>query len=175
MIRAASTAIGCLLALLALALAAPALAACPDDVPDNSEIDQYLESIPSACGEQQPGTTGGGGSEDGSAPAVGDSGPGGSVGAGSGIASDLSPAVRAELSRRGADGAAVAGLVPMAGLDGARQRDPAPGVDADDGSLIAALVSGVSGSDGGLGPAGILIAAGALLGLGFAGWRLIRR
>lgn len=175
MIRAASTAIGCLLALLALALAAPALASCPDDVPDNSEIDQYLESIPSACGEQQPGTTGGGSSEDGSAPAVGDSGSGGSVGAGSGIASDLTPAVRAELSRRGADGAAVAGLVPMAGLDGARQRDPAPGVDADDGSLIAALVSGVSGSDGGLGPAGILIAAGALLGLGFAGWRLIRR
>lgn len=163
-------------AMLAFVATPAAVGACPDDVPDNSEVDQYQESIPSACGDQGTDSI----AEDGGGDVAADGED--AATAGSGLT--LSAGVGLELGEMGADGRAVSDLVASAGGDtgggdagaGGAGRDPA-GAAPEEGSasLISALVEGVGGSEGGLGSVGILLAVIAVLGIGTVAWRLVHR
>lgn len=112
------------LALLALPAAAPAQTNAP---PGNSAIDEYLETVPSATGNQRPRQ-----------PGTGDGGK-----------SVLTPAQRRKLERLGPDGRALADAVeataPPAAKPGAAQT-----LDGSDGrSPFTAVLEAVTGSDGG--------------------------
>lgn len=152
-----------------------AIAECQNDVPDNSEVDQYQETIPSTCGDQGTDT-------------LTENGGGVPSGAGSdngGSSPELAPAVSSELDAMGDDGRAVAGLVAATGGaetgsggtrgDGPGEEPAGAATEEGSASLLTALVEGVGGSEGGLGLVGILIAVSALLGVGTVTWRLIHR
>jgi hypothetical protein len=125
------------------ACAAIALAAAPAQAqncnpsttvpPGNSEIDQYVESIPGACGNEKPSN--GGGSSGGSGGSGASGGSGGSSGSGGGA---VPAATAAELASLGEDGLAAAAL--------AEATSPSESGGGEDGS---SGVSGASGSDGG--------------------------
>jgi Spy/CpxP family protein refolding chaperone len=112
--------------LTALPVAATAQAPQTNAPPGNSAIDEYLETVPSATGNQrprQPGTGGG--------------------------ASVLTPAQRAKLERLGPDGKALADAVDATAPPAAK-----PGETIDSGSdkgrsPISAVFDAVTGSDGG--------------------------
>lgn len=176
MTRNASQAIICLAMVCAfLALpAAPAAAGCPNDVPDNSEVDQYQETIPSACGDQGTSDHGDQGAAEDSDPSDGSKGQS----AGSALPSDVS----SDLSQLGSDGRAVADLVASTGSSSSGQgggggpRSETGGTVADgSGSVVDALAEGATGSEGGLGLVGVFIIASSALCLGILGWRLVRR
>jgi len=132
-----------LVALVALALALPATslakAAQTNAPPGNSAIDEYLETVPGASGNQRPRSPG-------------------KAGAGSA----LTPAQRARLERLGADGKALAAAVDStsSGRSSKKQHAPPSGGSR---SPLGKVADTLSGNDGGSGmgivlPA-ILIAA----------------
>lgn len=169
-----------LLALATLLLLSPtANAACPDDtVPGgNSEVDQYLETVPGSCGDRSPDNDGSGGGADGE--------PDGSAAGGSGDA--LPPTTADELESLGPDGARAASLAKQtapstggAGGEGSDKRgagDPASGGTGTEavpeGSAVDALAGAVGGdAEGGIGMALPLLLAALLLGgLGYAAFK----
>ena len=122
------------LAAFALIAGAPAATAqCPQAPvsPGNSEVDQYQETIPGACGDQKPG-----GDESGS-------GSGGGSGDGGG---SVTPDTASDLDSLGSDGAAVAGLAAATG-PGVAAADGGKG-DGGDGSFSAGTVAAGSSSSG---------------------------
>jgi hypothetical protein len=138
-------------ALLVLALPSSSPAQCGDRVQGgNSEIDQYLESVPGACGDQRP---------EGGEPETDRAG-------------SVPPSAAAALEALGPDGSAAAAL---AEATSAPDRDADPGDRAesaasDSPSGAAAVGQALSGSadDGGLGwllplILGLVAAGGAAL------------
>jgi hypothetical protein len=115
---------------LVAALAVPAGAAAPsrqtNAPPGNSAIDEYLETVPSATGNQRPGTPGAAGS-----------GGGG-----------LTPSQRAKLERLGPDGKALANAIDATAPPPATK--PSHKIDGGNGrSPISAVFDAATGSDGG--------------------------
>jgi hypothetical protein len=135
-------------ALVVLVLALPAGATAQSQQtnapPGNSAIDEYLETVPSATGNQRPGAAG----------------PAGSGGGG------LTPAQRAKLDRLGPDGKALANAVdataPPTATKTSRQ------IDSENGrSPISAVFDAATGSNGGGGMGIVLpiILLASLLGV----------
>lgn len=127
-------------ALLALALPSPSVAQCGDRVAEgNSEIDQYLESVPGACGDRRPGA-GNEGTEGGS---------------GTNASTSVPPAAAAALEALGADGAAAVAVAEAtsAGDRGAAAEDRGESASGDAPSPTGLVGDALSGSadDGGLG------------------------
>jgi hypothetical protein len=121
-------ALSALVALLLLALPATAMAqqAPTNAPPGNSAIDEYLETVPSATGDQRPGQPGAAGS--------------GGV---------LPPAERARLEKLGPDGKALADAVDATAPPAAK---PGQKLDIDGAkgrSPISAVLDAAVGSDGG--------------------------
>ena len=158
-----------IVATLWLASAASAAPSCIDNPPDNSEVDQYQETIPSACGNQ-------GTSSDGTQDGAISDGPQdttGEAGAGSQLPSTVGP----DLDGRGKDGKAISALVAStgAGQGPSKEGGAGKGDSGGPGSVVGALAEGADGSEGGLGLVGIVIAASAALGLILAVRRLANR
>ncbi|MEJ7783697.1 MAG: hypothetical protein WKF96_02765 [Solirubrobacteraceae bacterium] len=149
-----------LLALVLLALPAAARAQAPQTnaPPGNSAIDEYLETVPGATGNQRPGDprAGGGGSAGGSLPSGG----------------------RARLERLGPDGKVLADAVeattpsgspPAGSPKGSAQtrdaQDPSPGGQGR--SPVAEVLDAATGQDGGGGMGALLpgILLASLLGV----------
>jgi hypothetical protein len=127
-------------ALLALAVPVPATGQCGEQVEQgNSEIDQYLESVPGACGDRRPG-------------AGGESTEGGS---GTNAPTSVPPAAAAALEALGADGAAAvaAAEATSPGDRGAAAEDRGESASGDASSPTGLVGDALSGSadDGGLG------------------------
>jgi hypothetical protein len=118
--------------------------------PGNSAIDEYLETVPGATGDQrprQPGSTGGGaGSRD-----------GGTI---------LTAAQRAELERLGPDGKALADAVEATAPPREKPRATIDPGSVEGRSPIGAVFEAVTGQDGGgMGAALPIILVGSLLGV----------
>jgi hypothetical protein len=135
--------VGAALAGSLLIFAAPAAAKpCDPQRPGgNSEIAQYLETIPGPCGDQPIGGNG-----------TGD--PGTSSGAGSGSsAAGLPPATLSRLESMGPEGAQAAGFAQATnpgggGAQGSASSSAEGGTTSDDGgSLLSALERLLTGSD----------------------------
>src|SRR5436190_23856200 len=121
-------ALSALVALLLLALPATALGQEPltNAPPGNSAIDEYLETVPGAAGDQRPRQPGSGG--------------GGGV---------LTPAERARLEQLGPDGKALADAVDATAPPPAK---PGQTIDIDGAeghSPISAVLDAAAGQDGG--------------------------
>ncbi len=135
--------------------------------PGQSEVDQYAETVPGACGDQTPGS---------------DDGSGGGGSAGSDDDSAIPPATLDELESLGADGQAAAALA-QANSPNNRQgteaggSSGAGGAAADDGpSNLSAVVDAVTGSDDGDGLGALLpLILAAIAGAGLAFVFLRRR
>ena len=146
---------------------------------DNGQIDQYIESSPSAEGNEP---TGGGGSQNGG---------GGGGGGGGGDSPVLTPEQSENLAGQGADGAGVANLTEAtappggsrdagsgsgAGGDAGNSQGSSGGAgsNSDTGSSsggLAGAFDAVAGSDDGLGIAlPLILAAVAVAGIAI-GWR----
>lgn len=152
-----------LLLVFACFIAIPGTVLAQELPPDESGIDQYVESVPGAGGDRT-------------------SEPDGGSGGGSGGGSALTPQVSNALEERGATGAAVSDLAKATGPDadgdggggqsGRAHGGSAPGDKAltgvalasDQGSGTAGVVSAVfGGAGGGMGVALPIILAGGLL------------
>jgi hypothetical protein len=114
--------------------------------PGTSEVDQYTETVPGACGDQPNGGGGGGGS--GSPSDGGESGD-----AGSSVGGPIPPSTVDQLESLGSDGAAAAALAEA----NSPEPDTAgtPGADAgsgqagsSDGSSLTPIIGAFTGSDG---------------------------
>ena len=124
------------IALVLLAFAWPAMAQAQapqtNAPPGNSAVDEYLETVPGASGNQRPRS-----------PAQG----------GSGV---LTPAERARLERLGADGKTLADAV-----EATAPAKPAAGdkldLDGTGGSPARELLDAVAGDDGGGGGMGLVL------------------
>jgi hypothetical protein len=123
-----------LVALLLIALPSAALAQTPQTnaPPGNSAIDEYLETVPGATGNQRP--------RSGGDPAD----------------ATLTPAQRARVARRGPAGTALADAVdataPAPSRAGESQREPAIEPDAAPGrSPLSEVLDAATGDDGGNG------------------------
>ena len=127
-----------LVALVALALAfpaaSPAQAPQTNAPPGNSAIDEYLETVPGASGNRRPRPPGQGGA-----------------------ASTLTPAQRASLERRGADGKTLANAVDATSSGKASKKELAL-PETDGRSPLREVVGAVGGSDGG-GGMGVVLPA----------------
>lgn len=133
------------LAVFALPAGAAAPAAQTNAPPGNSAIDEYLETVPGATGDQRPGTPG----------------P-----AGSGSGGGLTPAQRAKLERLGPDGKALANAVDATAPPSATKTSQQ--IDSENGrSPISAVLDAATGSDGGGGMGVVLpiILLASLLGV----------
>jgi hypothetical protein len=155
--------------------------------PGNSELDQYVETVPGACGDERPDGASGGGS--GSGGGTGASGGGeGSASDGSGGGSSIPSETRRELERLGGAGAAAAAVadatapadVDKSGNESASDRavegDGSAEIDDaadDEGSVFGALASVLTG-DSAAGLALPLALIAILIG-GLAFWALKRR
>jgi hypothetical protein len=154
-------------AALAASVAPAAQGSCGSTVtPGNSEVDQYTETVPGACGHED------------TSPAS----PGGNRGGGSDSSAPPAPAATVEqLQSAGPDGAGAAVLVEGdaangSGHDGGDDNGgqqgstttikgtPAP--ESEDGSVLSGLARTVTGSDdsGGLGIVLPLVLAASLVG-----------
>jgi hypothetical protein len=102
--------------------------------PGNSAIDEYLETVPGATGDQRPGT-----------PAAGAGGGG-----------VLPPAERARLEKLGPDGKALADAVDATAPPAAKPGEKILSGSAEGGSPVSAVLEAVTGSDGG-GGMGVLL------------------
>jgi hypothetical protein len=137
-----------LVALLLITLPSAATAQTPQTnaPPGNSAIDEYLETVPGATGNQRPRTP-------------------------SGKASDatLTPVQRARLERLGPDGKALADAVEAtapAPAAGTNSRKPATAPDTSQGrSPLSEVFDAATGEDGGGGGMGIVLPAILLLTL----------
>ena len=137
-LRLCTLALAGLLALLALPATGLAQGGCGNQTttpPGNSEVDQYTETVPGACGNQSPG--GGGGSTDGSG--------------GSDDGSAVPQSTVDQLSSEGAAGEAAAGLAvanaPRANQGGGGSASESNG--SDDGGmglLLPLILAGVAGA-----------------------------
>lgn len=133
-----------LVALLVLALPGVAGAQATNAPPGNSAIDEYLETVPGASGDQRPRKR--------------ERSPG----------SVLTPAERARLERLGPDGSAVANATeataPAPARGAERAAKPSAGTSGKEGvdsrgesrSPLSAVVDAAKGSDGG-GGMGVLL------------------
>lgn len=129
-----------LVALLLLAMPATAMAQeqLTNAPPGNSAIDEYLETVPGATGDQRPRQGGGGGES-------------GNRGSGEGGAAVLTPANRKRLESLGADGKALADAVE-ATAPPAAAKPPQRTIDIDGAegrSPISAVLDAATGQDGG--------------------------
>ena len=128
------------IALVLLAFAWPAMAQAQapqtNAPPGNSAVDEYLETVPGASGNQRPRT-----------PAQG----GGSGGV-------LTPAQRARLERLGADGKTLADAVE-ATAPAKQTADDKLELDGNGGSPARELLDAVAGDDGGGGGMGVILPA----------------
>lgn len=156
----------CLLALLAVLPAAPALGqgVAP---PGNAGVEEYQESIPTAQGSRPPSSGDSGDGSDGSSAGTSGTGqPGPTATPGTpGPSVALAPEVQRELRAAGKDGAATADLArETAPAAVPRSNAPAVAAPSDDGdSPIGAVLNGLSGSGSGMGLAlpVVLLAMGA--------------
>lgn len=188
----ATTAVVCVLAsaavvLLGASLPASAAAECSDKPlpPENSQIDQYLPSVPDDCGNSEVsrdpdngggGDGGGGGGDGGSsqlapetAQQLEELGPAGQAAAELAVANAPEPAGDGASSGNGADPADAEGASGGPGSTGAQA------AQAGEGSPFAALTSalgGGPGDDGGMGfVLPLLLALTAGIGIGYIVWR----
>jgi hypothetical protein len=117
------------LVLMVAPAAAGAQAPTTNAPPGNSAIDEYLETVPGATGDQRPRAPGAGSA-----------------------AGALTPAQRARLDRLGADGKALVGVVDATApaRTSTRQRPTAP-ADAHARSPLGAVIAAGAGRDGGAG------------------------
>ena len=163
---------------------AASAAPCSDVVPaTNSELDQYVETIPGACGDQQVGggSDGGSGSSTGSGSSGGGSG-GGETTAGSSAVVPLAAETQSALEALGADGAAAAELAertsPSPAGEGAGTASgsgdtasevPESTVGFSPGSAVSGMLKAFGGGTGsGMGVAApILLGSIALAGVAF--------
>jgi hypothetical protein len=129
-------------ALLALPSAAGA-AAQTNAPPGNSAIDEYLETVPGATGNQRPRT------------------PGSSSG------TSLTAAQRARLQRLGPDGKALAAAVDATAPAAAKPRTNTPAPAAEGRSPLSEVLDAAVGRDGGGGMGALLpaILLATLLGV----------
>lgn len=181
--------------LISLWLTAPnALGACSDDPvpPDNSQVDQYTETLPDACGDQPDNDEGGGGDSAGGASGGGGSGGGGGASGGSSdppvsnstveelqsLGPNGADAANLALSTSGgggnvdSKGATKSGSASLGAIEseggseqfGASPDDLAPA----DGSAFQAIADAFGSDDGGAGPLlpilMVLVLLGALIG-----------
>ena len=128
----------------AVAAAKPGCGAGPT-VPADSEIDQYAQSIPGACGNQ--GNDAGGGGSGG--------GAGGGDGSGDPGSSAIPPSTVQRLYDLGANGAGTQALAdanapPIRGDRGGRGSEGTGGSDSGAGSVLDSLVGGDEGDGMGL-------------------------
>ena len=118
--------------------------------PGNSAIDEYLETVPGATGNQRPRAPGAGGGASGGA---------------------LTPAQRARLEQLGPDGRALADAVDATGPASARRdsksKTPKPVPAAEGRSPLSEVVAAAIGRDGGDGMGALLpaILLATLLGV----------
>jgi hypothetical protein len=181
--------------LLGASLPAAAAAECGGQAlpPENSQIDQYLESIPGDCGNsgvsRDPGGGGRNGGGDGSsqvAPGTVDQleglGPEGQATAELAVANAPEPAGdganSGDGSGDGADSAGAEGADGTSGRDAAAAAGAVAGQAEGDSSPFEALASAIGGGpddDGGMGFAlPLLLALTAGIGIGYLVWRRSR-
>jgi hypothetical protein len=115
-------------------------------VPADSEIDQYAQSIPGACGNQQNETGGGGGSG---------GGAGGGGGSGDAGTSAIPPSTVQQLYDLGANGAGTQALADanapqIRGDGGGRGSEGAGGSDSGAGSVLDSLLGADEGDGMGI-------------------------
>jgi len=133
------------LALLALPGAAGAQSPQTNAPPGNSAIDEYLETVPGATGNQRPGT-----------PRSGDS-----------AAGALTAAERARLERLGPDGKALADAVDATAPAASKPKTDTPAPAAEGRSPLSGVLDAAVGRDGGDGMGALLpaILLATLLGV----------
>ena len=134
-----------LVALALVALPSAASAQATTAPPGNSAIDEYLETVPSATGNQRPGTPGTGGKND----------------------SVLTKAERTKLEQLGPDGKALADAIdataPPAAKPGQKLDESAGAGRSPIGAVLEAVTG--TGSGGGMGIFLPLILLASLLGV----------
>lgn len=134
---------------VALGLAAPAIAQQVNAPPGNSAVDEYLETVPEAGGNQPTNSNNG--------------------------RTPLPAAARRALERSGPDGQAAADLAERGGADAAPQRQPpatAVTPRAAGSGVVDPLRRAAGGSDEGMGlMLPILLAAGAIGAVMAVLWR----
>lgn len=133
----------------AVAAAKPGCGAGPT-VPADSEIDQYAQSIPGACGNQENDAGGGGSGGGGSA-----GGDDGSGDAGSTASAAIPPSTVQRLYDLGANGAGTQALADanapqIRGDRGGRGSEGTGGSDSGAGSVLDSLLGGDEGDGMGL-------------------------
>lgn len=140
--------------LVLIALPCTAMAAAPQTnaPPGNSAIDEYLETVPGAAGNQRPRAPGGGAS--------------GGV---------LTPAQRARLERQGPDGKALADAVDATAQQSAKADRTTAAPTAEGRSPLSQVVDAASGRDGGGGMGAVLPAILLATLLGVVALVLLRR
>jgi len=141
------------LVLIALPSGATAQTRETNAPPGNSAIDEYLETIPGATGNQRPRAPGAGG-----------------VGANPGA---LTPSERARLERLGPDGKALADAVDATAPAKPKQSVPVPA--AEGRSPLGEVVDAAVGRDGGAGMGALLPAILLATLLGFVALAVMRR
>jgi hypothetical protein len=147
-VRICMTSLAVILVLGAVPAVAGAKPGCGagQTVPADSEIDQYAQSIPSACGNQQNETGGGGGSG---------GGAGGGGGSGDAGSSAIPPSTVQRLYALGANGGGTQALADanaprIRGDGGGRGSKSGGGSDSGAGSVLDSLLGSDEGDGMGL-------------------------